>query len=227
MPAISITADKAKISQGVLLHRGGIILLSLFNEVEQKPGQRGFRYLLHGNWISQGKVISWLVSDCKHYLCGNDWLTVNFPKCQWWCRYWTASNFMSNTSSFSGASSITPSSSVLACRWLSCCDVFFLSRHAAYLYPDFSTLLSVAVSSSPFLPRSPLVRLCFCWAAPLSPCNLRPCQSHHKGTLDLRLLFSTNPCALAFWCQVSVGLHFGCQCTLLSLLLLNHSLLQG
>lgn len=93
---------------------------------------------------------------------------------------------------------ITPTSSVPACLWSSCCDALFLSHVSLCLrlYPGFSISLSLAVSSYPFLPRSPHACLCFHWAALLSPRNLRPCQSHQWGTLDLRLLFGANTCVL-------------------------------
>lgn len=85
--------------------------------------------------------------------------------------------------------------------FLHICDqvVVMLSLVLLFLcvHPGFSTPSpSLAVSFYPFLPRSPHACLCFHRAALLSPCNLRPCQSHRWGTLDLRLLFGANTCEL-------------------------------
>lgn len=108
---------------------------------------------------------------------------------QFWPSTWTPSVASCTNSS------ITPTPSVPSRLWPSCCDALFLSLSLC-LYLGLSTPPSLAVSSYPFLPRSPHACLCFQWAALLSPCNLSPWQSHLCGTLDLRLLFGANTCPL-------------------------------
>ena len=139
---------------------------------------------------------------------------------------WTLCPSTSTPSVACTNSSLTPTCSVPSRLWPSCYDALFLSLFLC-LYLGLSTPLSLAVSSYPFLPRSPHVFLCFHWAAPLSPCNLSPWQSHLWGTLDLRLLFGANTCVLLLWCQVSVWLSLGCQGILFCLSESIHALLQG
>lgn len=88
-------------------------------------------------------------------------------------------------------STITPISSVPACQRSSWCwcSLPVTSCCLSVYIQVFSTPL---ISSYPLLPRSPHACLCFHWAALLSPCNLRPCQSHRWGNVG--------PQAAA-WCQ--------------------------
>lgn len=98
--------------------------------------------------------------------------------------------------------------SVIKLSWCSLpvtCLAVFLSI-SRFSYPP----LSFAVSSYPLLPRTLHACLCFHWAALLSPCNLRPCQSHQWGKFGHQAAVWCQHmyCILWLWCQVSLRLNW-------------------
>lgn len=100
----------------------------------------------------------------------------------------------------------TPTSSVPVHLWLNCHDAHFLS-HVWCFSLWTQVLLHPLISVSLLLSLPPTHSICMLvFSVSSSSWNMRPCQTYHLGTLDIRLLFGVNLYIFILWCQVSTRL---------------------